>query len=148
MSSVDKSLARVMAMQTKPFYKYGRLYCRKITVQRSRAGREHDYDFALLELSDDIDLTGTSKARAIPLSTAADLNFDNHTKFTVSGWGWSLGRRGLRKPTRLQFASLPWVSEATCKEKYQAHITQRMICAGDVLKGGIDACIGDSGGKL
>ena len=127
----------------------GRLYCRKITVQRTRAGREHDYDFALLELSDEIDLTGTSKARAITLSTAADLNFDNHTKFTVSGWGYFMTRhRGLRKPTRLQFASLPWVSEATCKEKYQAHITPRMMCAGYVVKGGIDACIGDSGGML
>ena len=43
--------------------------------------------------------------------------------------------------------NLPWISERECKKKYKAHITSRMICAGDLVNGGIDSCQGDSGGK-
>ena len=117
---------------------------RKITTTRQRAGKEHDFDFALLELSEEIDLTGASNARAITLATAADLNFDNSTRFTVSGWG-NLKFDG-RKSKKLHSVPLPWITERQCKKKYNAHITARMICAGDLLNGGIDACVGDSGG--
>ena len=120
------------------------LHGRKITTSRSRTGRENDFDFALLELSEEIDLTGASNARAITLATAADLNFDKSTEFIVSGWGQM--RSGGRKPKKLHFVTLPWISEKQCKKKYNAHITSRMICAGDLKYGGIDSCRGDSGG--
>ena len=120
-------------------------YHRNITVRRDRTPREHDFDFALLELSEDIDLTETSNAKAISLPTAQDNNFDNNTKFEVSGWGrFAIGGR---KPKKLQSLTLPWVSERQCKKKYHSHITSRMICAGNFTHGGIDACVGDSGGK-
>ena len=121
-------------------------YHRNITVRRDRAPIEHDFDFALLELSEDIDITQTSNAKAISLPTAQDNNFDNNTRFEVSGWG-RFAFRG-RKPKKLQSLTLPWVSERQCKKKYHSHITSRMICAGNLTHGGIDACVGDSGGKL
>ena len=122
------------------------LHGRKITTARTRAGREHDYDFALLELSQEIDLTGAFNAKAILLATTADLNFDKSTRFTVSGWGKN--KTGGRKMRKLHFVdNLPWISERECKKKYKAHITSRMICAGDLVNGGIDSCQGDSGGK-
>ena len=120
------------------------LHGRKITTPRKRHLVEHDFDFALLELLDEIDLTGASNARAITLATAADLNFDKSTEFIVSGWGQM--RSGGRKPKKLHFVTLPWISEKQCKKKYNAHITSRMICAGDLKYGGIDSCRGDSGG--
>ena len=120
------------------------LHGRKITTTRQRVPREHDFDFALLELLEEIDLTGASNARAITLATASDLNFDKSTEFIVSGWGQM--RSGGRKPKKLHFVTLPWISEKQCKKKYNAHITSRMICAGDLKYGGIDSCRGDSGG--
>ena len=97
-------------------------------------------------MSQEIDLTGASNAKAITLATAADLNFDINTRFRVSGWGWNTARG--RKMRKLHFVdNLPWISETECKKKYNAHITSRMICAGDLVNGGIDSCKGDSGGK-
>lgn len=50
----------------------------------------------------------------------------------------------------LMKVSLPIVDRETCQGRYmRSHvITDRMICAGDLLRGGKDSCQGDSGGPL
>ena len=45
---------------------------------------------------------------------------------------------------------MPIVGRRECRRAYgpDGPITRNMICAGDVIDGGIDACQGDSGGPL
>jgi len=106
-----------------------------------------DYDYSIFELEDLIVLTGNSKARAACLPGPEDTNFAPGTNFVVSGWGASHEIFGLA-PTVLHHVTVPWVSDTQCKNAYGNGITERMICAGDVENGGIDACQGDSGGPL
>jgi plasminogen activator/serine protease 12 (motopsin) len=51
-------------------------------------------------------------------------------------------------PVVLQEVEVPLVSNTDCAAIYGTTITTNMICAGDVVNGGIDSCQGDSGGPL
>ena len=72
---------------------------------------------------------------------------------TVSGWG-KLSANGNRSNV-LQHASVPVISNEACKmayknyteEDFKVNITSHMLCAGDVEKGDISPCVGDSGGR-
>ena len=103
-----------------------------------------DYDFAILELTTPIALTGESKARAACLPTASDKTFTAGTLFTVSGWGTTQWQGD--QPHDLHFVKVPWVSDNQCKQAYSG-ITDQMICAGNWVNGGVDSCQGDSGGN-
>ena len=49
----------------------------------------------------------------------------------------------------LQSVRVPYITNAKCNRMYEfREITSAMMCAGDVLEGGIDSCQGDSGGPL
>ena len=105
-----------------------------------------DWDYALLELSDPIKLTGNSKARAACLPDPNDKDFAAGTNFVVSGWG-RLSSGGV-SPSRLHHVTVPAVTDARCKQAYGANrISPRMHCAGNIKDGGVDSCQGDSGGK-
>lgn len=52
-----------------------------------------------------------------------------------------------KKPYVLQEAVVPLIGRGKCKEAYGNFITKKMQCAG-YIKGGSDACKGDSGGPL
>lgn len=69
----------------------------------------------------------------------------------VAGWGATeyFDENNATYPTRLQDASVPLVSLATCNEpvSYQNGVTSRQMCAG-FKEGMIDTCVGDSGGPL
>ena len=66
---------------------------------------------------------------------------------TISGWGETdyLGS----KPTNLRSAVVQGVSNSKCRNLYsnKFEITDRMICAGKLVQGGVDACRGDGGGN-
>ena len=109
--------------------------------------RTMDYDFALLHLQDQIDISESSKAKAIALPKATDASFIEGTTFNVSGWGDVIS--GGESSHKLRYVSVPWVSDDLCQNAYsQKHITPRMLCAGDLLDGGVDTCQGDSGGTV
>ena len=108
--------------------------------------RTLDYDYAILELSNDIPLTATSKARAACLPTAdTDVSGAN---FTVSGWG-TLSYGG-GSPSVLHSVTVPHVADETCNEIYAVYggITDRMMCAGGLAENTVDSCQGDSGGNF
>ena len=71
---------------------------------------------------------------------------------TVSGWG-KISANGNRSNV-LQHASVPVISNEACKmayknyseEGFKVNITSHMLCAGDMEKGDISPCVGDSGG--
>ena len=73
---------------------------------------------------------------------------------TVTGWG-SLEEDSTKHPNILQEVTLPVITNAECKSKYDVYvnngirygdlITSRTLCAG-YPHGGKDSCQGDSGG--
>jgi len=76
----------------------------------------------------------------------------------VSGWGYQeyCKKRPCRRPDVLQQVVTTCLSTKDCikSDRYTGYarkvsrrvITKNMICAGDMLYGGADACQGDSGG--
>jgi secreted trypsin-like serine protease len=70
--------------------------------------------------------------------------------FTVLGWGAT--REGGAAQRRLRAAKVPFVSDERCDRAYgwSGHdvVGSKMICAGDLRRGGVDSCQGDSGGPL
>jgi secreted trypsin-like serine protease len=70
---------------------------------------------------------------------------------TVSGWG-RLSEDSSKRPDRLNWVNVPVVDHELCRslmedETFDQVITDSMLCAGP-LRGGRDACSGDSGGPL
>ncbi|KAL4712413.1 hypothetical protein ACJJTC_001574 [Scirpophaga incertulas] len=67
----------------------------------------------------------------------------------IAGWGASEFHGGLSD--QLHYTFVFTVSRKVCEERYntkKAIINEGMICAGLIDVGGLDACIGDSGGPL
>jgi hypothetical protein len=98
-------------------------------------------DWALLKL--DAPIFG------VPLlKIASDGSFQNGT-FTVMGWGRTSEDGG---PQRfLRKVNVPFVSDAVCAGSgglYTTLNTASSICAGDYANGGVDTCLGDSGGPI
>ena len=123
---------------------YQILLFRVINVRRERNPEEHAFDVAIIEIADQFELTGTSLARAVVLPLASDINFNSSSRFTVSGWGRL--RLNRPKPNKLHYVNIPWISEQDCRRNYGSSITSTVLCAGDFTNGGVDSCIGDSGG--
>ena len=118
---------------------------RVIDRVRLRRPKEHDYDVAIVEVQPKIVLDGTTK-KAVTLPTVCDnFNFSSITLFTVSGWG--LTEKSRRKPDKLHHVKVPWVSEQDCRNSYGSSVTSRMLCTGNFTYGGVDSCVGDSGGR-
>lgn len=102
-----------------------------------------DYDFALLELKDEIELTDEFYAAELP---EQDEPIEDGACLQASGWGSTENGSGSED---LLVTYVPVISWNQCRKNYRkAHaITERMICAG-YADGGVDACQGDSGGPL
>jgi secreted trypsin-like serine protease len=68
--------------------------------------------------------------------------------YTVVGWG-AVGEGG-RQQRYLRFAAVPSVSDRSCAAAYPAagFVAAEMMCAGDLRRGGVDTCEGDSGGPM
>jgi hypothetical protein len=113
------------------------------------AGDGIDYDFSILELAYPIDLTGSSKARAVCLPEDSDTDFNSDTKFVVSGWGKLDKLINSNFPNALYHASVPWVSQDECNKSIGRYLSTSLssyhICAGG--KGGVNFCVADIGGK-
>ncbi|MFK8077989.1 MAG: serine protease [Granulosicoccus sp.] len=101
-------------------------------------------DIALLELGTALSATPTELFGGDPE------NYNDTMAFIV-GWGATTtdSSSGYQYPTLLQDASVPLVSLAQCNssESYQGMIAETQVCAG-FRQGGIDSCVGDSGGPL
>lgn len=102
-----------------------------------------DYDYSLLELSQEIHFDDTKKAIKLPVGDEEDAD---GVVVKVSGWG---NTQSSESRSWLREAEVPLVNTDLCSEKYKKYggITPRMICAG-YMEGGKDACQGDSGGPL
>ena len=103
------------------------------------------FDFAMLTLVKLIKFSKTIQPACLPSPHDDFLGAD----LTVSGWGWIKATDGASKSTKLRSATVKPLYQDVCQYLFQGvnpNITETMLCAG-YLEGGIDACLGDSGGK-
>lgn len=103
-----------------------------------------DYDFALLELSENLQLTNEVSPVDLP---EQDEPVVDGACLQVSGWGNT--QNAVKVSKTLKATNVPAVNQEQCTKSYSSFgtITPRMLCAG-YEKGGKDACQGDSGGPL
>ena len=102
-----------------------------------------DSDIALLELSRSV------SASSIDVADFRDfIGLDSGDLLTVAGWG-ALNGSSTSFPYVLQRAEVPLTSSFDCltSPAASAGITSNMFCAG-YEEGGVDSCVGDSGGPL
>ncbi|KAL9703039.1 hypothetical protein quinque_006557 [Culex quinquefasciatus] len=103
-----------------------------------------DYDFALLELDEAVQLGEEFYAVELP---GRDEPVEDGQMLQVSGWGDT--QNAEECDDVLRATNVPAVNQEECRRAYSGihEITDRMICAG-FWAGGMDACQGDSGGPL
>ena len=108
------------------------------------------FDMAIVHLKKPIEFGPRAVPACLPTSKMAGDFLANKT-MTTSGWGAVLDSREEPTPNNLRFVKVRGVTNELCNEMYSKEglsIRPDEICAGDAVKGGIDACYGDSGGKL
>ena len=104
----------------------------------------YDYDLALLELTEEVILTGDSRAKAACLPAPSDDYFGNGTTFIVGGWDWQSA--GASSVPKYHHGTVPAMSDKECKQIYGETNTPRLHCVGHVNKGNV-SCKADIGGK-
>lgn len=103
-----------------------------------------DYDVALLTLASPLQYDECTQPICLPEAGAVP-----NAVCQVAGWGAT--NDTLRRTQQvLRQVALPVVSQRDCLSAYRDTrvINDLKICAGEILKGGVDACMGDSGGPL
>ena len=101
-------------------------------------------DITVVHLNQPVQIGTRAAPACLPDSSFAG-NFLDDKTMTVSGWGSICS--GCSNAPALKVVDVPGVSNAVCRNRY-SHITNEMLCAGELENGGIDSCQGDSGGEL
>ncbi|UUU25123.1 serine protease [Streptomyces sp. DSM 40750] len=116
----------------------GRVQVRSTKVYRAPGYNGDGKDWALIKLASPINL---------PTLKIATTTAYNTGTFTVAGWG--AATEGGAQQRYLLKATVPFVSDATCRSYsgYSGLIAGEEICAG-LTAGGVDTCQGDSGGPM
>ena len=107
-------------------------------------------DFAIMHLEKPIEFGPRAVPACLPTSKMAGDFLANKT-MTTSGWGVMQDSQEGPYPNSLRFVKVRGVTNELCNEMYGTIgdiVRYTELCAGDVVKGGIDACYGDSGGKI
>jgi secreted trypsin-like serine protease len=108
-------------------------------VYRGTGYPSSNADWALIKLAKPLDLP------TIPAAADASLNSGT---FTIMGWG--ANRENGAQQRYLLKAQAPFITDAACGAAYKNEDFEasKMICAGDLQRGGVDTCQGDSGGPM
>jgi secreted trypsin-like serine protease len=97
-------------------------------------------DWALIELA-----SAPTSASLLPIAAQGDTSL-NSGNFTIMGWGSTT--EGGSQSRYLKYATVPFVSDATCQQSYGNELAPAYeLCAG-YSSGGVDTCQGDSGGPM
>ncbi|XP_060739166.1 transmembrane protease serine 9 isoform X2 [Tachysurus vachellii] len=101
-----------------------------------------DFDVALVQLSIPAPSSYTIQTLCLPSPTHS---FFKGTECYITGWG-SMREDG-KLTNQLQKAQVGIIDQSECQQSYGRKLTANMMCAGS-MEGGIDTCLGDSGGPL
>ncbi|XP_060797187.1 transmembrane protease serine 9 [Neoarius graeffei] len=101
-----------------------------------------DFDVALVQLAIPAPSSYTIQTLCLPSPTHS---FFKHTECYITGWG-SMREDG-KLTNQLQKAQVGIIDQSECQQSYGPKLTANMMCAGS-MEGGIDTCLGDSGGPL
>jgi secreted trypsin-like serine protease len=117
----------------------------KFVVNENYGSARSVNDISLIFLSSNIDLSvDSAKPVTLPPPT-----WDAAAGVPLIVTGWGTMRSGGQISQELRQVTVPAVSQDDCKKAYGVNrITDDMICAGDLIDGGVDSCQGDSGGPL
>ncbi|XP_045100949.1 clotting factor G beta subunit-like [Portunus trituberculatus] len=113
---------------------------KKVILHSKYDPKGYDYDIALLQLEETLDLSKNKQLRAVCLPKDDSKNYAG-MKGIASGWGRLV--TGGKQPDKLQEVVLP-ILDTNC---WNFQISERMLCAAD-QEGKKDTCQGDSGGPL
>jgi hypothetical protein len=119
----------------------------KIKVKRFRPHPEYNplmnyNDISILELSEPVDVL---KSYLRPICLPNNTSYEP-TNYVASGFtaGWGQTQFNGPKSEHLRHVAVPLVTNKACNEQsepfYLGRVTTHMMCAGDLLRGGPDAC--------
>nr|AAT81428.1 trypsin precursor MDP5A [Mayetiola destructor] len=143
--NVDSDPERITVKSGTNFHQHGTESKVKRIIEDPKYFRPtRTYDFALLELENELKLDETRKA--IKLADSNDHHVDG-SMCLVTGWGKT--KNASESTHMLRGVEIPIVPQNECNKAYEeiSDITSSMICAG-YMEGGKDTCQGDSGGPL
>jgi len=126
-----------------------RIYVDRVFKHPQYNSKNVDNDITLLKLKEDLRFDDYAQPACLPKLANEEADYAAGNVVIISGWGNTKARRNA--PTTLQVATVPFLSDTTCKKEtyYKPKdITHSMVCAGKLGEGGVDACQGDSGGPL
>ena len=105
-------------------------------------------DVAVIFLASDVSSSITDPVTLYDPSSTIDF-VPGSEDVTIVGWGDTIGIDGYTAnfPEKVQYVTLPSITNTLCKEFYGAQVTDEMVCAYEE-GGGKDSCQGDSGGPL
>jgi uncharacterized repeat protein (TIGR01451 family) len=138
---------------------YQRIPPNNIIINPDYNPETNDSDIALIRLETPAVIT-EGEAGGLPVQPATLIAPDVGSLVgilsTVTGWGNRLPQPdpgGYDYSETLYQVEVPIVSNEACSAAYEnnylyAQVTENMMCAGFIYKGGHDACQGDSGGPL
>lgn len=111
----------------------------RYVLRSPRYQQQSTVDWALVELAE------PTSAPPLGLVPQGDTSAERGT-LTIMGWGATA--EGGPQSDALQFATVPFVPDATCQRSYPGKFHPATeLCAG-YSRGGVDACQGDSGGPM
>ncbi len=121
-----------------------RVRARQIRLHPGYDDNTLEHDVAVIQLGQD--LPYDTVRPAVP----GDLGlYPADTMATTIGWGdRDIARNIQDYPFDLREVEVPIVSDVDCATAYPVGLFPGMVCAGDLVDGGEDACYGDSGGPL
>ncbi|MFN2125351.1 MAG: trypsin-like serine protease [Candidatus Promineifilaceae bacterium] len=142
----------------KPEANYQRIAPKDIFIHPDYDPYSYDSDIALIRLQTPALIT-EGEGEGLPVQplvlVAPDAGSLAGFLATVTGWGNQIAQPdpgGYDYPATLQQVEVPIVSNEECNTAYgdpdSQVITENMLCAGYIYKGGYDSCYGDSGGPL
>ncbi|MBC9728759.1 trypsin-like serine protease [Streptomyces sp. TRM68367] len=107
-------------------------------------------DYATVTRGDDVAVLTLSTA--MPYTTARYVSASDNSVYaagtTARIIGWGTTRSNGSSSNQLRTATVPTVSDASCRSSYGSRFVQSdMVCAG-FTTGGVDTCQGDSGGPF
>ncbi|KAL8589327.1 hypothetical protein ACOMHN_052330 [Nucella lapillus] len=120
-------------------------YVTRINIHPKFVLQVFDYDVALLTLDRKLTFDHCVQPVCLP-----EVDADPRNTQGCLAAGWGAIEYTNRQPQRmLRKVSLPIIPLSQCQHAYNTRLISNIkICAGDMNRGGIDSCMGDSGGPL